>query len=586
MRLNSPKRLLNHATTEGNMTVLVLVDTAKVDFPLQQEILFSCLSHFGIPYELFDLGYEELKYETLREHRAVVIAQENIGPCLSNSEMEALVRAVREGLGLLNFDNALQAYGEVYRTLLGVQYKTLGDRIQFEGCREVIINRCDHYITQAQEVGAEHRLKMPLSVLVVSSTEARVEMLAETRTKNPIILATIYGQGRVVQFLIPPRIWLDQYLGHLHGLDDVFWKSIVWVAKKPFVMKAWPPMVAMRVDDEGFIKKPGDLAFLQIGSEFGWKIHLGLAIRSVPAECYEKIKKISDVGKAEIVAHAFDRENGLFNVLNVRDYTKQEMKDAASEIDAFFERIGIAPSKVINNHEWGWGRSALAYMKSRGMNYGLNPNLPCEHSVRELTDWQPYPYGSFDVFYDYLPQDHDIMMLRSHPEQEYLRVYLPNGKFVWYDARIQEEVYDFMKGKTIADGKESNDINAIAVKMARQIKFLTENLFWAGLITHTTTTTRLSPSEWRKLFERFEQLTSHYPKIYSTFTEVGDYAVSKRDSRLTRAEMDDGKVHCVLRGETLCATKMYVFREKGNTITLNLEEVPKFEGQIEIVFEA
>ncbi|NIN52900.1 MAG: hypothetical protein GTO23_07030, partial [Nitrososphaeria archaeon] len=192
-------------------------------------------------------------------------------------------------------------------------------------------------------------------------------------------------------------------------------------------MKAWPPMVGMRVDDEGFITKPEGLEFLEIGNEFGWKIHLGLALRIIPPVCDKKIKEISETGKAEFVAHTFDRDTGLFNMrpwsLEERDYTTEEMRKSAEEIDAFFKRIGIKPAKVINNHEWGWGKSALAYMKAQGMNYVLNPNLPSEHSQTELTDWQPYPFGSFDVFYDYLPEDPGIMILRSHPEQEYIRVY-------------------------------------------------------------------------------------------------------------------------------------------------------------------
>lgn len=585
MRLNSQKRLTNYKTSDGNMTLLVLVDTTRADYPLQREILYSALSHFGMPYAIFDLGYRDLQPEDLSEHSAVVIAQEDIGSALSSVELDALIDAVQKGVGLVNFDNILQPYGEAYREMLGVEYNTQVGLIKYEICREVVIKENEHYITHAQKVGAEHRIKMPLGVYSLKVKGNNVSVVAETKTGTPVILVIKSGQGKIVQFTIPPRLWLDQYLGHIHGLDDVFWKSIVWVSKKPFAMKAWPPLVGMRIDDEGHIKKPEDLEFLEIGNEFGWKIHLGLALRLVPPGCDKKIKELSEVGKAEFVPHSFDRNNSLFNMLHERDYTKEEMKKASKEIESFFERIGIKPGKVINNHAWGWGKSSLSYIKTQGMNYGLNPNLPSEHSRQALTDWQPYPYGSYDVFYDYLPEDPDIMMLRSYPTQEYRRVYLPNGKYlVTSGARFKEALYDPMEGNTTASGKKSNEVDVIVKKMAEQMKFLLDNLFYGGFITHTTYSSRLSLTEWRELFEKFDILTSEYKQIYANFTEIGDYAISKRDSHLQRAEVKNTNIYCKLNGKTITPTKLYIFQDKGEWIYHRFEELPTYEGTLDITF--
>ena len=100
---------MKYKTSEGNMTLLILVDTTKVDYPLQREIIFSALSHFGMPYDVLDLGYKDLKPEDLTDCSAVIIAQEDIGTSLSPKGVESLVVAVKKGLGLVNFDNIFRS---------------------------------------------------------------------------------------------------------------------------------------------------------------------------------------------------------------------------------------------------------------------------------------------------------------------------------------------------------------------------------------------------------------------------------------------------------------------------------------------
>ncbi len=44
--------------------------------------------------------------------------------------------------------------------------------------------------------------------------------------------------------------WMDtRVLGPLAGLDDLFWRGLVWAARKPFCLRGLPPLVTMRVDD-------------------------------------------------------------------------------------------------------------------------------------------------------------------------------------------------------------------------------------------------------------------------------------------------------------------------------------------------
>ena len=59
---------------------------------------------------------------------------------------------------------------------------------------------------------------------------------------------TTYGSGHAVQW--GSYDWMSHdVLGPLFGLDDLVWRSIVWAARKPFVMQGLPPFVTMRMDD-------------------------------------------------------------------------------------------------------------------------------------------------------------------------------------------------------------------------------------------------------------------------------------------------------------------------------------------------
>jgi hypothetical protein len=39
--------------------------------------------------------------------------------------------------------------------------------------------------------------------------------------------------------------------GFLRGADDLFWRSLVWAARKPVSLRGYPRFWAMRMDDQG-----------------------------------------------------------------------------------------------------------------------------------------------------------------------------------------------------------------------------------------------------------------------------------------------------------------------------------------------
>ena len=98
------------------------------------------------------------------------------------------------------------------------------------------------------------------------------------------------GKGRIVQFLVSPRMWDAEYLGHFQGLDGLLWRSIAWAARKPFAMLVFPPFVAFRVDDANgsanlFGKRPDSanrgFGYLYALHEHGYIPNVGLFVDDI-----------------------------------------------------------------------------------------------------------------------------------------------------------------------------------------------------------------------------------------------------------------------------------------------------------------
>lgn len=69
---------------------------------------------------------------------------------------------------------------------------------------------------------------------------------------DPLILATTYGLGSAVHFGTYDYLRADRF-GFNLGVDDLFWRSLVWAARKPFVIRAYPRLFSLQLDDNAAI---------------------------------------------------------------------------------------------------------------------------------------------------------------------------------------------------------------------------------------------------------------------------------------------------------------------------------------------
>lgn len=65
---------------------------------------------------------------------------------------------------------------------------------------------------------------------------------------DALLTVTTFGSGNAVNFGTYDYLHADRF-GFVMGLDDLFWRSLVWAARKPFVMRGHPRFFAVQQDD-------------------------------------------------------------------------------------------------------------------------------------------------------------------------------------------------------------------------------------------------------------------------------------------------------------------------------------------------
>src|SRR5690349_14130253 len=204
----------------GNLAVVVLVDSSQPEFPLTFETAFGALAHFGIPFRVVDLATGGVSDAGLAGARAVLIAQEHVGGRLEGLGVAALLRAVQDGMGLVNLDADLAAYGDDLVSAAGLTGAGRGGELIAGGTQHVAVTDNRHPVTWQQDGEFLKLLKVPVPTTLARVTTPDATVLAEDQQGSPLLVARAFGRGRIVQWLASPKLWLRQYFGHTFGLDD------------------------------------------------------------------------------------------------------------------------------------------------------------------------------------------------------------------------------------------------------------------------------------------------------------------------------------------------------------------------------
>jgi len=559
---------------EGEGALLVVVDGSGPywERAIVDETVLRALAHFGLPYRCLDLAAEPLGDEALRGCAAVVLAQNGLGDAVGDDGARRLAVAVQAGTGLINLDYDLRRYGAALHEIFGFEgispYPYATNRVR--------VRDADHYITGLQEDGELHELDRMVTAIAVESWRDDVTPLADGllgrdqlvhirhlvphsafEPRNyPLLFAARWGAGKAVQFALNQRVWRRAFYGHGRAMDDLFWRSLVWAARKPLVANMVPPLVALSIDD---CRGRYDFGYVDVALEHGYVPIPSLFLDRVPERLFGKIREGRGSGQVEYGTHGMDYYDLLVYDFGVGELDGDLLAQRFAVDDQWWAALGARPGRTARFH-WGeYGVRALPYLKERGYQYFCPALQTGLHKADMCMDDGFWPYDLQNCYYDYLPDDHHFMGFGAMP---------PRG---------QE---DFLTGHTpYLRERDHTDVEGAAASAAQRIRHGLRTGFHAELITHEQKFDALSLAEWDGILRRAGEMTRGMERRHAGHDEVGDYYRAVDSAWIAAASATDGQVRCRLEGNPASPLQVSLFRDEGDDVSREYIEVPAFAGE-------
>ncbi len=279
---------------------LVLVNSASASYVDFQYYVQAYLDNFGVPYTVLDIAAESVN-ANVSEYAVIIVGHRELdadGVYLDTTEQANISAAVSAGTGIVNFDNDLSADGSSARYLFVQDIFGFGyvDPPEASGVTFIVpAEPSGRYITACHETG-EFIGTSSMTLAGITLPED-VTALASSGSQ-PFLAVTTSGDGRAVQW--GTYDWMSHLVkGPVYGLDDLVWRSIVWAARKPFVMQCMPPFVTMRVDDDD-----GPFDWIHIANEFDIKPWTGIFLDEIDEIEAADLSALVQAGLATTSIHA------------------------------------------------------------------------------------------------------------------------------------------------------------------------------------------------------------------------------------------------------------------------------------------
>jgi hypothetical protein len=571
----------------GDLALLVLVDSGGAYHArsIVEETVLVALEHWGLPYRLLDLAVERPTVEALAGCAGLVVAQDGVGGRLNAAETRLIADAVAAGMGLVNLDWDLRQWAAPLWEVFGFEEV---ERLPIASNVLRVMGN-DHYITWQQEAGALHRSQRMVTALVVRGWGEAVRPLVEVALGKdqlvymrhlvpgnawepghyPVVFAGRWGQGKAVQWAVNPRLWRAGAWGHLRGLDDVLWRSVLWAARKPLVANAMPPLVTMSFDD---CSGRHDFQYLEVCNRHGYTPLASLFIDTVKDKHLPLLRGLASDGKILVNTHGFDYYDLQLYDFGMGEFTPAQLEERFARESAFYAKLGAQPCRTIRHH-WGEdGFRALPFLKDRGRTFICTPFHIGEHKADQYCHGDGrypvpagegyWPYDMVQCFYDFLPDDNDFYIFGSFGERH---------------------LADFMTGATLwLQESPTNDLEKVARQGAAQLRHGLANGFYAEFLTHEAKLGVLDLASWDAILRRIAALTDRLEMITSDHDAIGAYLRDKDRTRIVRAERAGGGFGCQLVGQAAGSLKLSVYKDVGDGVERRYLTLGAFDGQAAI----
>ncbi len=588
------------------MTVVVLVDsTNTLDYntshtsPGTYQVLPErYLEHLQIPYRVVDISTTPAQDLTATQ---LIIAGHH-GLHLSSDWQNAITTAVSNGTGFVNLDNDVAIGQQTHiQQIFGATGSALGSAQQSITIPAAVLpgGSTPHYIAALQK----HWLGDPAgditytyhgngSVVIPSSAtvlQGAHGTVVATLGTDPLILATTYGKGRAVDFTTYDYLHADRF-GFVMGVDDLFWRSLVWAARKPFVLRGYPRFVAIQMDDNepGWLSRLPDLWNTALtgttaadGTGGPWNPQGNLQLSSLGDPGGERAQLIQAVknGNVRVSPHGLNYGSGgdLYWNLTVANtdaqwqtnvQAVQTWKTGQGGSDTFpaFNRSMVAHYWDISNNSGYemWTNLGLRYITTPqmpGAYYFTSPKpLSQRMGLRPFRIYEQPPVYSGDVEETFPFFYADDLTVGS-------RQGLPAKTFFAFASQVGTEAGRFTRPDALFPSTQ----NSYSVSQSlNQWEYYTWR-FWSGMApveiyTHDGANLEFTSTSNRQTFvQQMSQWFNSNGARHAFMDSMGDYMRARNHSLLSTASISNQGISLNFTGAAtdadgnLIGTKTYIF---------------------------
>lgn len=591
--------------------VIVFINSNSLEHKKGVEKLIPYLQHYGIKFTTIDLAKGKV-LGSIDNYALSIISHPDI--IAGNNNLKAklgdyLEHIRSEGIGILSFDPQMPDY------LLTSPMDGLSED---KNVGEIIFSDKEHYITLWHHPGEKKNLFGYMSVPKFQLKKGEILL---TGNNHPLLVVSKEGKGKIAQWTSLDWMY-NSILGPLGGLDDCLWKSIVWAARKPFVMQALPPIATMRVDDvvgcgsQQWNKTP--FYWIKTVNKYGLKPWLGLFIYNLTPEGIEELKGIFNKGMATGSPHAFGRpprpESSLKNfnayythqmvedhfipdywypkaIPYLSDYydefiyfdhnNKKPWSDEIADnnlraVDEWYDQCGLMPISNYLVAHWGaMGSNTINHVHDK-WNIEFTSVKMVDSPWGNRPKFKNKPFGLYDEPIIGIPKD-EATNSRAYYNADFIE--LANNRFFLFSSVI--------KDITGYEWQPDNNVEATAWKGIKTLSRGLEGKFLAVLFTHETDYIfKVEPENWEKIFSKICDGISIYDPVYLTTDEALKIVRAFHTSEIQTSEYNvtTGEVKVIMTGETDIQTSVYVYTEVDNAIIEKLIEIPPFKSEISKTF--
>lgn len=570
----------NSAVKGLNPTVAVIVDTRRVEYLLTKSTVLRGLEHWGMPYRIIDLAATTSLPTAISRSGVVMVGQEYLGESLG-PHLGDLIHHIENGAALVNLDYTLFTYPDLYRELIGMRGSA--EEISVDS---LVVTGESHPILSGRTSGPTRALKQPVPAIRAVGLDDGALLAAGTG--ESLLRTQKVGRGKIVQWLVSPKLWNQGYLGFAQGLDGLLWRSIAWAAPKPFCMNAMPPFVRFRFDDcNGHWREPADLAFVDELNRRGHTPSICFCLRALTPAGASRASELQRAGKIDLAPHTHSPGTSLFFGDSSGEYSTEKFREIFAELDDARRKWGVNWSTILSDHEHEWSPRVVPFLRERGIRHKMNILLPGERWNDPHIDWRPGPYGSMSYALDRLPGNLSdfFVVFNHHPSFDSARVYAEGSSRPFFYHRpggFGHQKWDFLNGLVRGPESRAKDLGSVVDRLVEHTRIGVDSLFFGGSISHSHFTRHLSKSDWVEILDRSEQRLKGTEQIPASYDEIADYAEARAGTRMNAARAGENEVEVRLSGRSSRSLQLSVYNEADGELVRTETEVPAFEHQTTI----